>query len=162
MHSFLELPCSSISKESSCNAGDLSSIPGLGRSPGEGYGNPLQYSCLENSMDRGAWRVIVFITIFNKYYKESDMPERLTLLLLLLNINMIDDLEFFIYYVKYCSLNLYPFCSPLSSPAMMVATSFFKHMQEHFKQSASLPESFVLQVRSLLSMKAGKHQGQGI
>ena len=42
-------------KESACNAGDLGLIPGLGRSPGEGNGNLLQYSCLENSMDRGAW-----------------------------------------------------------------------------------------------------------
>ena len=42
-------------KASACNAGDLGSIPGLGRSPGEGNGNPLQYSCLENSMDGGAW-----------------------------------------------------------------------------------------------------------
>ena len=42
-------------KESACSAGDLGSIPGLGRSPGEGNGNPLQYSCLENPMDRGAW-----------------------------------------------------------------------------------------------------------
>ena len=41
-------------KESACNAGDLSSVPGLGRSPGEGNGDPLLYSCLENSMDRGA------------------------------------------------------------------------------------------------------------
>ena len=40
---------------SACNAGDLGSIPGLGRSPGEGNGNPLQYSCLENPMDGGAW-----------------------------------------------------------------------------------------------------------
>ena len=48
-------PCSSVGKESACNAGDLGSIPGLGRSPGEGNGNPLQYSCLENPMDRGAW-----------------------------------------------------------------------------------------------------------
>ena len=46
-------------KESACNVGDLGSIPGLGRSPGEGNGNPLQYSCLENSMDRGAWRATV-------------------------------------------------------------------------------------------------------
>ena len=46
-------------KESACNAGDLGSIPGLGRSPGEGNGNPLEYSCLENSMDRGAWRATV-------------------------------------------------------------------------------------------------------
>ena len=42
-------------KESPCNAGDLGLILGLGRSPGGGNGNPLQYSCLENSMDRGAW-----------------------------------------------------------------------------------------------------------
>ena len=48
-------PCSSVGKESACNAGDLSSIPGWGRPPGEGNGNPLQYSCLENHMDRGAW-----------------------------------------------------------------------------------------------------------
>ena len=41
-------------KESTCTAGDTGSIPGLGRSPGEGHGYPLQYSCLENSMDRGA------------------------------------------------------------------------------------------------------------
>ena len=44
-------PCGSASKESACNAGDLDSIPGLGRSPGEGKGYPLQYSGLENSMD---------------------------------------------------------------------------------------------------------------
>ena len=46
-------PCSSVGKESACNAGDLGSIPGSGRSPGEGNGNPLQYSCLENPMNRG-------------------------------------------------------------------------------------------------------------
>ena len=48
-------PCGSDGKESACNATDPASIPGLGRSPGEGNGNPLQYSCLENFMDRGAW-----------------------------------------------------------------------------------------------------------
>jgi len=42
-------------KASACNVGDLGSIPELGRSPGEGNGSPLQYSCLENPMDRGAW-----------------------------------------------------------------------------------------------------------
>ena len=52
-------PCSSVGKESACNAGDLGSIPGSGRSPGEGNGNPLQYSCLENPMDRGAWQATV-------------------------------------------------------------------------------------------------------
>ena len=45
----------SAGKESACNAGYLGSIPGLGRSLGEGNGNPLQYYCLENPMDRGAW-----------------------------------------------------------------------------------------------------------
>ena len=49
----------SVSEESACNAGDLGSIPGLGRSPGEGNGKPLQYSCLENRMDRGAWQATV-------------------------------------------------------------------------------------------------------
>ena len=46
-------------KASACNAGDLGSTPGLGRSPGEGNGNPLQYSCLENPMDGGAWQATV-------------------------------------------------------------------------------------------------------
>ena len=46
-------------KESACNAGDLGLIPGLGRSPGEGNGYPLQYSGLENFMDRGAWQATV-------------------------------------------------------------------------------------------------------
>ena len=45
--------------ESACNEGDPSLIPGLGRSLGEGDGNPLQYSCLENPMDRGAWQATV-------------------------------------------------------------------------------------------------------
>ena len=49
----------SDSKESACNAGDPGSIPGLGRSPEGGHGYPLQYSCLENPMDRGAWRATV-------------------------------------------------------------------------------------------------------
>ena len=45
--------------QSACSAGDLGSVPGLGRSPGVGNGNPLQYSCLENPMDREAWWVTV-------------------------------------------------------------------------------------------------------
>ena len=51
----LGLPGNSDSKESACNAGDLGSIPGSERSAGEGNGNPLQFSCLGNSMDTGAW-----------------------------------------------------------------------------------------------------------
>ena len=56
---FLGLPCGSTDKESACSAGDLGSIPGLGRFPGEGKGCPLQYSGLENSMDEsmGSQRV---------------------------------------------------------------------------------------------------------
>ena len=48
-------PGGSDGKESACRAGDPGSIPGLGRSPGEGNGNPLQCSCLENPVDQGAW-----------------------------------------------------------------------------------------------------------
>ena len=48
-------PGSSDGKESACNVGDPCSIPGSERAPGEGHGNPLQYSCLENPMDRGDW-----------------------------------------------------------------------------------------------------------
>ena len=51
----LDFPGGSDGKASAYNAGDPGSIPGLGRSPGEGNGNPLQYSCLESLMDRGAW-----------------------------------------------------------------------------------------------------------
>ena len=51
-------PGDSDSKESTCNA-DLVSIPGLGKSPGDGNGNPLQCSCLENPVDRGAWQATV-------------------------------------------------------------------------------------------------------
>ena len=55
----LGFPGDSDSKESACNGGDLGSILGLGRSPGEGHGHSLQYSCLENPMDGGAWRATV-------------------------------------------------------------------------------------------------------
>ena len=63
---------SSDSKESTCNAGDTGSIPGLGRPCGGGHGNPLQCSCLENAMDKGAWRATV-------HSKESDMTEQLSM-----------------------------------------------------------------------------------
>ena len=53
----------SVGKESACRAGDTGSIPGLRRSPGGGHGNPLQYSCLENSMNRGAcWATVHGVT----------------------------------------------------------------------------------------------------
>ena len=53
-------PGGSEVKASACNVGDLGLIPGLGRSPGEGNGNPLKYFCLENPMDRGAWWATVY------------------------------------------------------------------------------------------------------
>ena len=52
---YMDFPGGSDGKASACNVGDLGSIPGLGRSPGEGNGNPLQDYCLENPMERGAW-----------------------------------------------------------------------------------------------------------
>ena len=52
-------PGSSDGKACACNAGNPGSIPGSGRSPGEGHSNPLQYSCLENSLERRAWRATV-------------------------------------------------------------------------------------------------------
>ena len=58
--------------KSACNAGDAVLIPGSGRYPGVGNGNPLQYSCLENPMDRGAWQAIV-----DGIAKESDTTERM-------------------------------------------------------------------------------------
>ena len=62
------LPCGSEGKASACNAGDLSLIPGLQRSPGEGNGNLLQYSCLGNPKDREVWRGY---SLWGR--KESDM-----------------------------------------------------------------------------------------
>ena len=59
MFIFMGFSGGSDSKESACSAGDMGSIPGLGRSPGEGNGNPLKYPCLENLMDRGAlWAAV--------------------------------------------------------------------------------------------------------
>ena len=75
-------PHSSVGKESACNEGDLGSIPGLGRSPGAGNGNPLQYSCLENSMDRGAWRAILHgLTRVRHDFVTKQPPPSLGLLL---------------------------------------------------------------------------------
>ena len=68
----LGFPGGSDNKESACNAEDLGLIPGLGRSPGEG--SPLQYYCLENSMDKGAWWAAV-----HGVTQELDMTKQLTL-----------------------------------------------------------------------------------
>ena len=63
-------PGDSDSKESACNAGDLGSIPGLERSPGEGNGHPLKHSCLENPVDRGTWQATIHVVA-----KEMDTTE---------------------------------------------------------------------------------------
>ena len=70
----LGFPGGSDGKDSACNTGDLGLIPVSGRSPRVGNGNPLQYSCLENSMDKGAWQAIV-----HGGQKELDATEQLTL-----------------------------------------------------------------------------------
>ena len=74
------IPGGSDGKESVCNVRDPGSIPGSGWSPGEGNGNSLQYSCLENSMDWGAWWG----------HKNYDMAERLTLPLFILGIERVN------------------------------------------------------------------------
>ena len=76
----LDFPGSLAGKESACNAGDLGSIPGLGRSPAEGEGYPLQYACLENSMDGGAWQATVHRV------SESDTTEQLSLSVLMITL----------------------------------------------------------------------------
>ena len=73
----LIFPGGSEGKGSAYNVGDLGSIPGLGGSPGEGNGNPLQYSCLENPMDGGTW-----LGYSPWGHKESDTTERLHSLML--------------------------------------------------------------------------------
>ena len=65
-------PGGSGGEESTCNAGDPGLIPGLGRSPAEGNGYPLQYSCLENSMNKGAWRATIHGVT------ESDVTEQVS------------------------------------------------------------------------------------
>ena len=67
-------PGGSGAKNPSADAGDVGSIPGSGRAPGEGNGNPLQFSCLEKPMDRGAWQVTV-----HGVAKSSDITERLSM-----------------------------------------------------------------------------------
>ena len=69
VYNLVDFPGGSDGKESACNAEDHGSIPGLGRSPGEGSGNRPQYSCLENSTERGTW----WATVHGS--QESDMTE---------------------------------------------------------------------------------------
>ena len=64
----MAFPVGSLVKNPPANAGDMGSIPWSGRSSGEGNGSPLQYSCLGNSMDRGAWQAIAHRVAFSDYY----------------------------------------------------------------------------------------------
>ena len=85
----MNFPGGSDGKASTYNAGDPGSIPGLRRSPGEGNGNPLQYSCLENPMNGGTW---LGYSPWGR--KESDMTERLSLLI---DLNLVLLFILFIY-----------------------------------------------------------------
>ena len=86
---------SSDSKESACNAGDLGSIPGSGRSSGEGNGKPFQYSCLENPLDRGAWRATV-----------HEVTKSWTLLKWLST----QHNDYFWFFKKFCQMSFIMFC----------------------------------------------------
>ena len=86
---------SSDSRESACNAGDLGSIPGAGRSHGERNGNPLHYSCLENPMDRGAWRATV-----HEITKSWTQPKWLST----------QHNDFFWLLTKFCQMSFIMFC----------------------------------------------------
>ena len=84
IHLSIDVPGGSDGKASAYNAGDPGLIPGLGRSPGEGNGNPLRYSCLENLMDRGAWWAAVHGVTKNRtklsnftFNGETDIENRL-------------------------------------------------------------------------------------
>ena len=76
-HKFASFPGGSDGKASAYNAGDPGSIPVSGRSPGEGNGNPVEYSCLENPMDRGAWQATVH-GVAKSWTRLSDFTHSLT------------------------------------------------------------------------------------
>ena len=82
-------------KASACNAGDLGSIPGWGRSSGEGNGNPLQYSCLENSMDGGAWWATVH-GVTKSQTQLSDLTSQRP------------DMGVYVYFLPYFNWSLWP------------------------------------------------------
>ena len=115
-------PGGSEDKASACHAGDLGSIPGLGRSPGEGNGNPLQYSCLENPMDRGSWRA----TYSPRGHKEPGTTERvhsvvacavLCSFLWLNSIPCIDILHFIYTFISWWTF-VFSFSAIMSNTAM--------------------------------------------
>ena len=101
IHTYTGFPGGSEVKSSTCNAGDLGSIPGSGRSPGEGNGNPLQYSCLENPMDRGAWWATVH-GVAKSQTRLSDFPFTFTFTHIYSGIFIVTYIcEYFLHFVSY-------------------------------------------------------------
>ena len=86
---YLGFPGGSVSKESTCHAGDMGSNPGLGRSPGGEYGNLPQYSCVENPMDRGAWQATVYRVAKN----QTGLKRLSTHTCILLTVSMIQGIR---------------------------------------------------------------------
>ena len=114
------------SKEATCNAGDQSLIPGSVRSPGEKNGNPPQYSCLENPMDRGAWQASVHgvLRVGHNLATKSPPPE------LLLQFITYSILEFLFYSVSSVTQSCLTLCNPMdcSQPAPL-SMGFSRHEQ---------------------------------
>ena len=133
-------PCSSDSKESAFNVGDLSSVPGLGRSPGEGNGNPPQYSCLENSMDRGAsWATVHGIA--ESWTGLSDQH-------LLINISKV-FIESFIVCNQYKSISKVLYVFSTRSSQFRLAT--FQELSSYTWLAATIPYKTVRKVWELIS-----------
>ena len=107
-HIFFWWPLGSHGKEASCNAGDLGSITGLGRSPGERNGNPLQYSCLENPMDRGAWQATVHGVprIRHNLVTKPPPPRTYSIFHIILDFRLLQDIDYnsLCYTVNLCCL----------------------------------------------------------
>ena len=120
------VPGGSDGKESPYSAGDLGSIPGLGRSPGGGNGNTLQYSCLENSMQGGAWRATV-----------HGIPKSRTWL---------SDFLFFFFFFKCVSVNK-------SNKTEMETLS---HLKNHPQSKTLFPKMFFYIKHNFLSTKSEK------
>ena len=124
---FLGFPGSSVGKESTCNVGELGSIPGLGRSPGGGHGNPLYYSCLENPHGQ---RSLVGYSLWGR--KESDTTERLSLFHFLFNVG-VHRLSFLP--LSFLSREPPPFLDVQIPPDVLVAP------RSHFPAQISIPSS---------------------
>ena len=106
-HLTMDMPYSKLwlsGKEPACNAGDKGSIPGLGRSPGEGNGNPLQYSCLENLLVREAWWATA-----HRGCKESDMTEHIVNSLFILSFVSSTSLNTGIFLFQICKQIIRPY-----------------------------------------------------